>query len=120
VVASTDNTTLGADVTIQDSTAVGAVLGQVEATDGAKTADITVVDNGSVKFTSAVALNDAGTAYVVTLDSGVTTTISKSYLDAVLVAAQADIDLADDVEGAQDNLADAIIDAVEAQDPDFD
>ncbi|NWO11378.1 hypothetical protein HLV40_13335 [Chromohalobacter salexigens] len=108
------------DVTIQDSSASGAVTGQVEVSTTSNTLDITSVSSGEVSFTDAVSLNQAGTAYTVTLTSGVTSSISKSYLDSVLDAAQADVDAAADVTSAENALASSMVDVLEAQDSEFD
>lgn len=121
-VATEDNITASGTVEVQDSTAATPAVGQVEVTDGTELTDVTAVDSGEVSFTDAVSLNQAGTAYTVDLsgDGTVTTSISKSYLDSVLGAAQADVDAAADVTSAENALASSMVDVLEAQDSEFD
>nr|WP_290693350.1 hypothetical protein [Halomonas sp. UBA3074] len=93
----------------------------MEVTDTSATIDVTsVASNGQVSFTSAVALNTAGTAYTITLGGGATTTVSKSFLDSVLTAAQADVSALAAVTSAETALASAMVDVLEAQDSEFD
>jgi hypothetical protein len=106
-----------AAVTIQGTTS--GPTGEGEATDATDTVTITEITNGTVSFTSAVALNTAGTTYTITLGTGVTTTISKSFLDAVLVAAQASVNAEAAVTSAEAALAADVIDVLEAQDSTF-
>lgn len=117
-VATTTNTNNNDPVAFQDDTQ--SVVGVVEATDGNSTVDITTVSaSGQVSFSSAVSLNAAGTIYTIDLGGGDSTTVTRSYLDAVLAAAQADVDAFEAVESAQDSLADAVLNVVEAQDDNF-
>lgn len=104
------------DVTFVTTSTAG-VVEAAEATAGNEA--ITEINNGAVRFSSAVALNAAGTAYVITLDSGETSTISKTFLDQVLAAAQADYAADAAVTAAENDLAAAVVDVLETSDPSY-
>ncbi|WP_242225228.1 DUF4214 domain-containing protein [Shinella zoogloeoides] len=122
----TADTVTAANALVSDTTATDpvtfaltATAGEIEADDTNGAIAITELDGDTVKFSSNVALNAAGTAYVITFGTE-TATITKSYLDELLAAAQADYDAAEAVEDAQEALASAIVDALEAQDDNYD
>jgi len=79
-----------------------------------------VSTDGVVSFKSSVVTLDATTG-IYTIENGTNdATLAKSYLDAVLAAAQADVDADKAVTTAQNALADSINAVLEAQDSTFD